>query len=125
MLRALLVFAAVSGFTAIGLGALAAHSLKTQLAPHLFNAFQTGVQYQMYHALALIALVALQQTFPSPWLIRSGMCFVLGSVLFCGSLYLLALGGPRWLGPITPIGGLVFLGGWLCLVIAAWQVKLR
>lgn len=125
MIRALLLFAAFSGFCAVGLGAFAAHGLKAQLAPTMLNAFQTGVHYQMYHALALIGISALLHWQRNPWLVRSACLFILGTFLFSGSLYLLALGGPRWLGPITPLGGLSFLCGWLCLVAAAWQVKLR
>lgn len=125
MIRALLLFAALSGFCAVGLGAFAAHGLKAKLEPALLNAFQTGVQYQMYHALALLGITALLHLQRNSWLVRSAALFVLGTLLFSGSLYLLALGGPRWLGPITPLGGLSFLCGWLCLVAAAWQVKLR
>lgn len=125
MIRVLLLFAALSGFCAVGLGAFAAHGLKAKLEPALLSAFQTGVHYQMYHALALIGIGALLHMQRNPWLIRGAALFVVGTFLFSGSLYLLALGGPRWLGPITPLGGLSFLCGWLCLVAAAWQVKLR
>jgi uncharacterized membrane protein YgdD (TMEM256/DUF423 family) len=125
IIRILFIFAALSGLCAVGLGAFAAHGLKPRLDPALFSTFQTAVQYQMYHSLALLMLIALQQQAPSRWLNRSGICFAFGIFLFCGSLYALALGSSPWFGPITPIGGLAFLGGWLCLAIAAWQVKLH
>lgn len=117
-----LLFGALSGFTAVGLGAFAAHGLRERLEPTLLAAFQTGVQYQMYHALALIGLAALFKNATSQtWLQAGGWLFVAGILLFSGSLYGLALGGPRWLGPITPLGGLMFLLGWLALVVAAFR----
>lgn len=117
-----LLIGALSGFIAVGLGAFAAHGLRDRLEPALLAAFQTGVQYQMYHALVLIGLAALLKNFSAQaWLQASGWLFVAGIVLFSGSLYGLALGGPRWLGPITPLGGLMFLLGWLALVAAAFR----
>jgi uncharacterized membrane protein YgdD (TMEM256/DUF423 family) len=125
MARLLFVFAALSAFSAVGLGAFAAHGLKPRLDPALYSTFQTAVQYQMYHSLALLVLVCLQLQAPNKWLNRSGVCFTCGIFFFCGSLYALALGSAPWLGLMTPIGGLAFLSGWLCLAIAARQVKLR
>lgn len=117
-----LLLGALSGFTAVGLGAFAAHGLRERLEPALLAAFQTGVQYQMYHALALIGVAALLKVAGAqPWLHIAGWLFVAGILLFSGSLYGLALGGPRWLGPITPLGGLMFLLGWLALVISAFR----
>lgn len=117
-----LLLGALSGFTAVGLGAFAAHGLRERLEPALLAAFQTGVQYQMYHALALIGLAALLKNAASPtWLQAGGWLFMVGILLFSGSLYGLALGGPRWLGPITPLGGLMFLLGWLALAIGAFR----
>lgn len=125
MIKTLLSFAAFSGFIAVGLGAFAAHGLKGKLEPALLSAFQTGVHYQMYHALALLGIAAFMQREKTPWLNRSAVCFMVGTVLFSGSLYALALGGPRWMGPITPAGGVAFLCGWLCLGAAAWHIKIR
>jgi|SRR5690606_19300717 len=125
MIRKILLFAAFSGFMAVGLGAIAAHGLKASLTPALLSAFQTGVQYQMYHALALLGIAALLYKDHLPWLTRAAICFMVGTLLFSGSLYALALGGPHWLGPITPVGGVAFLCGWLCLGVAAWQVTTR
>lgn len=110
---------------AVGLGALAAHGLKASLAPTLLSAFQTGVQYQMYHALALLGISALLLKNHLLWLTRAALCFMVGTLLFSGSLYALALGGPHWLGPITPVGGVAYLCGWLCICVAAWQITTR
>lgn len=117
--RFLLASAALSGFLAVSLGAFAAHGLKTHLAPESLAIWQTGVQYQMYHALALLAVGLLYQSHPSKALKLSGLAFILGSFLFSGSLYALALGAPKMLGIITPFGGLGFLVGWLALVVQA------
>jgi uncharacterized membrane protein YgdD (TMEM256/DUF423 family) len=114
------LIAALSGFVAVGLGAFAAHGLKVRLSVEALSTFQTGVQYQMYHALALLAVAILFRVLGHSWaLLASGWLFVAGILLFSGSLYALALGGPRWLGPITPLGGLCFLLGWLALLVAA------
>jgi len=121
MPRTFLLLAAFFGFTAVALGAFAAHGLKSRLPLDLLAVFQTGVQYQMFHALALLALAVLAKQVISNTLLLAGTLFVLGILLFSGSLYLLALTGTRTLGMITPIGGLAFLGGWLCLGIVGWR----
>ncbi len=119
-----LLCAALSGFFAVGLGAFAAHGLKARLAPEMLAVFQTGVQYQMYHALALLGLAALlRMVGHNIWLQTGGILFIIGTLLFSGSLYGLALGGPRLLGPITPLGGVCFLLGWLSLLVAAIKLK--
>lgn len=119
-----LACAALSGFLAVGLGAFAAHALKARLTSELLAVFQTGVHYQMSHALALIGISALLKLYDNnTWLHASGWLFIAGILLFSGSLYGLALGGPRLLGPITPVGGLCFLLGWLTLFIAAMRLK--
>ncbi|MGB3609633.1 MAG: DUF423 domain-containing protein [Cellvibrio sp.] len=119
-----LLCAALSGFMAVGLGAFAAHGLKARLAPELLAVFQTGVQYQMYHALALLGIAALlKMVGHNIWLQTGGILFIIGTLLFSGSLYGLALGGPRLLGPITPLGGVCFLLGWLALLVAAIKLK--
>ena len=122
MVRFFLVIAAISGFFAVVIGAFAAHGLKKTLAPELIEVVKTGVQYQMYHALALLLVgLWLNHKPVVPGLKAGGLAFILGSLLFSGSLYALALGAPRWLGPVTPLGGLCFLIGWLLLAIAAWR----
>jgi uncharacterized membrane protein YgdD (TMEM256/DUF423 family) len=98
-------------FLAVSLGAFAAHGLKARLTPDMMAVFETGVRYHVYHALALIALGAARG--PD----RAGWCFVAGIAVFSGSLYLLALTGERKLGMITPIGGLLFLAGWLLFAL--------
>ena len=124
MARLFLMIAAISGFFAVVIGAFSAHGLKQILAPEAIDVVKTGVQYQMYHALALL-LVALWLSHKpdARGLKAGGLAFILGSLLFSGSLYALALGGPRWLGPITPLGGLCFLIGWALLLVAAWRTK--
>jgi len=123
MPRTFLLLAAFFGFTAVALGAFAAHGLKSRLSADLLGVFQTGVQYQMLHALALFALALLARQADGLALWLCGLFWLLGILLFCGSLYLLALTGTRQLGIITPFGGLAFLAGWLCLGMAAWGMR--
>ena len=112
--------AALLGGLSVGLGAFAAHGLKSRLSPEMLEVFKTGVQYQFYHALALLALsltsAALRQ---QPATVKAAWCWFVGVVLFSGSLYALSLSGVRWLGAITPIGGVAFLLGWAFLFFAA------
>lgn len=116
----LLVLAAINGFVAVSLGAFAAHGLKSMLGPDLLATFQTGVQYHMYHALAMLAVGILVTQFPAQAGLRvAGYLFLAGILIFSGSLYVLALSGIRWLGAITPIGGVAFLAGWATL---AWTM---
>ncbi|MBX9755767.1 MAG: DUF423 domain-containing protein [Pseudomonadaceae bacterium] len=122
MLRGFLLLAAFFGFTGVGLGAFAAHALKSRLSPEYLAVFQTGVHYQMLHALALLALALLVRQLPGRLLLAAGYLFTLGIVLFSGSLYALTLSGISALGMITPVGGLAFLAGWLCLGLSAWRL---
>ena len=119
MQRLFLSFAASSGFLSVCLGAFAAHGLKHHLTSESLAIWQTGVQYQMYHALALLGVGLLYPQRASKTLKLSGLAFILGSFLFSGSLYAMALGAPKALGVITPLGGLSFLAGWAALVIHA------
>ncbi|MEN9465867.1 MAG: hypothetical protein RL217_2048 [Pseudomonadota bacterium] len=119
MQRLFLGFAALSGFLSVCLGAFAAHGLKHHITPESLAIWQTGVQYQMYHALALLAIGLVYQSQASKALKLSGLAFILGSFLFSGSLYALTLGAPKALGVITPLGGLSFLVGWAALVVHA------
>ena len=115
-----LVAAGINGFIAVALGAFAAHGLKNILSADLLQTFQTGVQYHMYHALALFGIGLLTLHFPNQTLLKiAGYLFLLGIVLFSGSLYVLALSGIRWLGAITPLGGVAFLAAWALL---AWSM---
>lgn len=101
---------------AVGLGAFAAHGLKDHLDAAALQTFETGVRYQMYHALALCLCGAIGLHGRATG--RAALAFAAGIALFCGSLYGLALGGPRWLGPVTPFGGVAFLVGWVLLAVA-------
>lgn len=114
-----LFIAAINGFLAILLGAFGSHGLKSRLSEQYFGVWQTGVQYHFYHALILCVVGILWSKSANIWLNTSGYLFIAGLILFCGSLYWLALGGPRWLGPLTPLGGLCFLLGWLSLAVSA------
>lgn len=106
---------ALSALLAVAAGAFGAHALRARLDPAALAVFETGARYQMYHALALLAVAWAASRWPSPWIARAGWLFVLGTVVFSGSLYLLALTGVRWLGAVTPLGGAAFLAGWGCL----------
>jgi len=121
MLRGFLLLAAFFGFTGVALGAFAAHGLRARLSSEYLAVFQTGVNYQLIHALALLAVALLAQHLPGRLAMFAGSLFTLGILLFSGSLYLLTLSGLK-LGIVTPIGGLAFLGGWLCLGLAAWRL---
>lgn len=99
-------------FLAVGLGAFGAHALKARQSPEMLAIFETGVRYQVYHALALLLLAAVRG--PS----KAGWCFTAGIVIFSGSLYLLALTGVKKWGAVTPIGGVLFLIGWLILMFS-------
>ncbi len=121
MERLFFILASLSGFLAVALGAFGAHALQARLSPDLLQTYETGVRYQMYHALALFAVVFAFSRLPHLSLLSAaGWLFVAGTLLFSGSLYLLAVTGARWLGAITPFGGLAFLAGWICLALAAW-----
>ena len=115
----LFALGAASALISVGAGAFGAHALRSRLSPELLAAFETGARYQMYHALGLFAAAWAVTRWPGPWPIRAGWLFVAGTLLFSGSLYALALSGVRWLGAVTPFGGVAFLAGWACLVLAA------
>ncbi|RJG12487.1 DUF423 domain-containing protein [Pseudomonas cavernicola] len=123
MLRLFILLAAFFGFSGVTLGAFAAHGLKSRLSTEYLAVFQTGVHYQLIHALALLAVAALTLHLPGRLLTAAGSLFTLGILLFSGSLYLLTLTGVGKLGIITPFGGLAFLAGWACLGIAAWKAQ--
>ncbi|MGV8862528.1 MAG: DUF423 domain-containing protein [Pseudomonas sp.] len=122
MFRGFLMLAAFFGFTGVALGAFAAHGLKDRLSTEYLAIFHTGVMYQLVHALALLAVALLAVQIPGRLMTWAGISFVVGIVLFSGSLYLLTLTGVTRLGIITPFGGLAFLAGWLLLGVAAWRL---
>ncbi len=123
MQKLFLSIGAVAAGTAVILGAFGAHALKEKIAADQLPIFETGVRYQMYHAFALIILGLMFDRFSGPMLNYSGYSFILGIIFFSGSLYLLSmrtlLGIESWkfLGPITPLGGLCFIGGWVLMLI--------
>jgi uncharacterized membrane protein YgdD (TMEM256/DUF423 family) len=119
--RLFFVLGALSGLAAVALGAFAAHALKSRLDAELLSTFEIGVRYQMYHALALLAVGSAQTKWPGAVLTASGWLFVAGTLLFSGSLYALGLSGARWLGAVAPIGGTALLAGWVCLALAVWR----
>ncbi len=122
--RVFLSLGALSGLIAVAIGAFGAHALRDRLAADMLGTWQTAAAYQMYHALALLAVGIVLGRFSvdgSVWLTVAGWAFVAGAVLFSGSLYALALSGTTWLGAITPIGGLAFLLGWAALAVGVWQ----
>ncbi|NKB34614.1 MAG: DUF423 domain-containing protein [Pseudomonadales bacterium] len=124
MPKLLLLFATANGFLAVTLGAFAAHGLESMLAPDLLATFGTGVEYHMYHSLALLGTAVLAFQFPQEKLLRlAGTLFLLGILFFSGSLYVLGLSGVRWLGAITPIGGIFFLAAWSTLFWFALKFK--
>ena len=109
------------GFLAIALGAFGAHALKQRLPADLLDVFEVGVRYQMYHALALLAVAWAATQWPGTGVSVAGWLFVAGIVIFSGSIYVLALSGVRWLGAVTPLGGLAFLAGWVYLGWNVWK----
>ncbi len=123
MARVFLLLAALSGLTGVALGAFAAHGLRARLPEGMLAVFQTGVQYQLWHTAALIGVGLLLLRQPENVLFKvSGGLFVLGTLLFSGSLYLMTLAGLR-LGVVTPMGGVCFMLGWLCFGVGALRVR--
>ncbi|MEP2650784.1 MAG: DUF423 domain-containing protein [Paraglaciecola sp.] len=118
-MKLILFFAAFSGMLSVILGAFAAHGLKGKLSDQMLDTFQVGVQYQMYHSLALILLVILYRQMPQSLMIYSAGFMVAGIIFFSGSLYVLAITQIKWFGPITPLGGLFFIVGWALLLASA------
>lgn len=118
--RLFFVLGSIAAFLGVALGAFAAHALRGSLAPELLAAFETGVRYQMYHALALMAVAWASTRWPGNVLNLGGGLLAAGTILFSGSLYALSLSGERWMGMITPVGGLMLLAGWLCLAWSVW-----
>lgn len=113
--------AAILGVLAVALGAFAAHALKERISDYAVNIFETGVRYQFYHVFALLVAGILYKEFPNRFIKWAGILFITGIILFSGSLYCLmyikgaVMPGYKWIGAITPIGGLAFILGWLTL----------
>lgn len=115
---------AISAAVSVCLGAFAAHGLKTHISEYELAIFNLAAEYQMIHALALIACGMVARYHSTKYLQLTAWFFILGSVLFCGSLYALAL-GIKGVGLITPLGGLCFIAGWLCLSIHTWPKSIQ
>lgn len=129
MQKKLLIISGIFGALAVSLGAMAAHGLKSKLETGLITetnlqTFDTAAKYQMYHSIAILALAFLIEKFSAKLITAAAYCFTAGIVFFSGSLYLLAtskllgLGEVSWFGPVTPIGGLFFISGWILIAIA-------
>ena len=113
---------AVIALLAVAAGAFGAHALGGRLTPEHLTTYETAARYQMYHALALMGIALAMTRWPDAALLAwSGRLFIAGTLIFCATLYAIALGAPRWLGAITPIGGLCFLAGWATAAYAVWR----
>jgi uncharacterized membrane protein YgdD (TMEM256/DUF423 family) len=117
--RTFFIIGALSAFVGVAAGAFGAHALKGRLAADLLAIYEVGVRYQVYHAFALFAAAWAFTRWPSRTATAAGWLFLAGTVVFSGSLYALALTGVRALGAITPLGGVAFLSGWVCLAVTA------
>ncbi|HEX2187381.1 MAG TPA: DUF423 domain-containing protein [Longimicrobiaceae bacterium] len=109
------------GLLAVAAGAFGAHALRARLTPDLLAVWETGARYHMYHALALLAAAWAAERWSSGAAVAAGWAFTAGILVFSGSLYALALSGTRWLGAVTPLGGVAFLAGWALLAWAGWR----
>ncbi|MHC5210913.1 MAG: DUF423 domain-containing protein [Planctomycetota bacterium] len=121
MERTLFALGSLSGLIAVAAGAFGAHALKSRLTPDMLAVFETGVRYQMAHALALLATAWAATQWPGGAVRGAGWLFVAGTLLFSGSLYVLSLSGQRGWGAVTPFGGLAWLVAWGLLAWAAWS----
>lgn len=130
MHKGFLKAASIFGILAVALGAFAAHALKELFSDYAVNIFETGVKYQFYHVFALLAVAIIYREFPNAFIKWAGIFFITGIILFSGSLYFLTyikgavLPGYKWIGPITPIGGLFFIIGWICFFIGCFKKSL-
>lgn len=118
-----LVIAGFLGCSGVAAGAFGAHLLRSKLSIESFEVFEVAVRYQMYHALALLSVVILLGLSHSVWFVMAGWLFILGTVIFSGSLYILVLSEVRSWGAFTPVGGLLFLVGWLSILLGGIFVR--
>jgi uncharacterized membrane protein YgdD (TMEM256/DUF423 family) len=119
--RNILLAGAIFMALAVILGAFGAHSLKSVLSPDMIAVYKTGVEYQFYHALGLLLIGLIGFHIQSKWISRAAILILSGIILFSGSLYALSISGVKILGAITPIGGLAFVAGWICLAVGIWK----
>lgn len=124
-IRVFLAIAAILGGSSVAAGAFASHALKDRLSDRALEIFETATRYQMYHALALllVAILLSRAEAAQSWLTVAGSAFIIGVAIFSGSLYTLSLSGIKWLGAVTPLGGVALIAGWACLAVAAWSYK--
>ena len=123
MAKLFITLASLSGMAAVILGAFGAHALRDHLDDYARGVFETAVQYHFYHSLALLAVGLLAVSQPQTTMLKSsGWLFFIGILIFSGSLYILSVTGLRWLGAITPLGGLAFIAGWACLAATGWKL---
>jgi uncharacterized membrane protein YgdD (TMEM256/DUF423 family) len=123
MAKLFITLASLSGILAVVFGAFGAHALKGKLDDQALKVFETAVQYHFYHTFALLVVGVIALNQPQTVLLKSsGWLFVIGILVFSGSLYLLSLTGVRWLGAITPLGGLALIAGWACLAATGWKL---
>jgi uncharacterized membrane protein YgdD (TMEM256/DUF423 family) len=121
MAKTILMTASILLALAVALGAFGAHGLKSQLSTDMLQTWKTGVDYHFYHGLGLLLIGILAVSYPSELVKWSAILLTAGIVLFSGSLYALAISGIKWLGAITPLGGLSFIAGWVLLFLAVWK----
>ena len=119
--RLIVITASLTLLVGVGAGAFGAHGLRRMLSPEMISVWQTAVLYQLVHGLGLLAIAALGSRFSSPMLGTAAALMFAGIVLFSGSLYALSLSGIKWLGPITPLGGLCFIVSWALVALAAYR----
>lgn len=121
MSKQILMTASILLAVAVAIGAFGAHGLKAHLSNEMLQTYKTGVEYHFYHALGLLLIGVLSISYPSGLLNWSAILLAIGIVLFSGSLYVLAISGIKWIGAITPLGGLSFIAGWIFLLVAVWK----
>ena len=121
----LFIAGAVLGFLGVAIGAFGAHSLRSLLSTEMLQVFETGVRYHMYHVVGVLMAGWGWVMAPHVRFRQAGYAFILGIVLFSGSLYALSLSGIRWLGLLTPVGGVSFSAGWALLALGFWSVRVR
>ncbi|NES79369.1 MULTISPECIES: DUF423 domain-containing protein [Okeania] len=126
MTRIFLVIASILGGLSVVAGSFASHALKEKFSQYFLDIFQTGARLQMYHSLALlmVAFLLTIEELPQGLMVAAGYAFIIGIAIFSGSLYALSLTGIKWLGAITPIGGIALIIGWGCMAVAGWNLKL-
>ena len=123
MAKLFITIGSLSGMLAVIFGAFGAHALKSRLDDYAMGVFETAVQYHFYHSLALLAVGVVALTQPQTIMLKSsGWLFLIGILVFSGSLDIRSISGLRWLGAITPLGGLAFIGGWACLAATGWKL---